>query len=221
MELRAGADIHTPKGEKVGSIERVVLNPQTQEVSHVVVEKGFLFTEEKVVPIDLLAPQADDGLTLREGPYTLEDLPSFVENEYVPAGVETTPSVASSSEEMQPVYWYPPVGISWWRGVDYRATAEPGLERVTEINIPEGTIALKEGARVLSSDDEHVGDMEKVLTEPEADRASHLVISRGVLTKSKKLLPTSWVSTMLEDEVHLSVPADLVESLPDYQHPEE
>jgi uncharacterized protein YrrD len=63
--------------------------------------------------------------------------------------------------------------------------------------------------------------VEKVLTEPEADRASHLVISQGLLTKSKKLIPTSWVSTMLEDEVFLSVPADLVESLPDYQHPEE
>ncbi|MGD8623910.1 MAG: PRC-barrel domain-containing protein [Anaerolineae bacterium] len=221
MELRVGEDIHTPKGDKVGSIERVVLDPKTREVSHVVVEKGFLFTEEKVVPIDLLAPQAGNGLALREGPYTLEDLPSFAENEYVPAGVESTPSVASPAAEMQPVYWYPPVGIGWWRGIDYRTTAEPELELVTEINIPEGTIALKEGARVLSSDDEHVGDVEKVLTEPEADRASHLVISQGLLTKSKKLIPTSWVSTMLEDEVFLSVPADLVESLPDYQHPEE
>jgi len=219
MELRA-EDIYTPDGDKVGSIERVVLDPKTKEVSHVVVEKGFLFPEEKVVPIDLLRPTADNGLILRQGPYTFDDLPNFIEQEYVPADVETASTAESTAKEMQPVYWYPPVGIGWWQGIAYRTAAESGFKRVTEFNIPKGTVALKEGARVLSSDDEHVGDVEEVLTEPEADRASHLVVSRGLLHKTKKLLPTSWISTILADEVFLSVPVHLVESLPDYEHPE-
>jgi len=218
--LIAKEDIRTPEGDKVGSIERVVLDPQTKEVSHVVVEKGFLFPEEKVVPIDLLRPVAGNGLILRQGSYTFDDLPNFIEQEYVPAGVETASTVESTAKEIQPVYWYPPVGIGWWQGIAYRSAADSEFKRVTEINIPEGTVALKEGAKVLSSDDEHVGNVEMVLTEPEADRASHLVVSRGLLHKTQKLLPTSWISTILEDTILLFVPASLVESLPDYEHPE-
>jgi uncharacterized protein YrrD len=87
----------------------------------------------------------------------------------------------------------------------------------TSRNIPEGTVALKRGAKVLSSDDEQVGDIEEVLTEPAADRATHLVISEGLLLKEKKLVPTQWISAVLEDTVVLAVDAQTVEDLPEYQ----
>jgi sporulation protein YlmC with PRC-barrel domain len=44
VELTKGTDIYTADGEKVGSIDRVVLDLETREVTHVVVQKGFLFT---------------------------------------------------------------------------------------------------------------------------------------------------------------------------------
>jgi hypothetical protein len=62
-----------------------------------------------------------------------------------------------------------------------------------------------------------VGAVEAVLTESQEDRATHLVISEGLLFKEKKLIPTSWVSTVQEDEVRLYVGSGLLEKLPEYE----
>jgi uncharacterized protein YrrD len=78
---------------------------------------------------------------------------------------------------------------------------------------------LKEGAKVLSEDDQYVGNVEQVLTDPEADRATHFVIAQGLLLKARKLIPIEWVADLGADEVHLAVDAKLLEELRDY-HPQ-
>ena len=230
MELTKGKDIRTRDGEKVGSIERVVLDPETKEVTHVVIEKGFLFTETKVVPISMLGADTEEGITLREAEY-LDDLAPFRETDYIPAGLETEET--RERAEKKPVekaeeypaqfapryYWYPPVGVGWWRGLGTATYVEPEYVRTVEFNIPEGTVALEEGAAVISTDDKHVGDVEEILTDPQENRATHFVISMGVLLQERKLVPTQWVSTILEREVYLSVSSDLIEGLPEYKSP--
>ena len=57
-------------------------------------------------------------------------------------------------------------------------------------NIPEGTIALKEGAKVVTSDDKHVGNVERVFVDASADKATHFLITQGVFFKARKVVPT-------------------------------
>ncbi|MFN2291356.1 MAG: PRC-barrel domain-containing protein [Anaerolineae bacterium] len=230
MELIKGQDIITPDGDKVGSIERVVLDPETKEVSHIVIEEGFLLKETKVVPINMLGAETEDGIVLRDAEY-LDDLPPFSETDYVPAGVETAET--RERGEGQPAemardyptqfapryYWYPPVGVGWWRGLGTPTYVEPEYVRTVEFNIPDGTVALEEGAAVITSDDKHIGDVEEILTDPQENRATHFVISTGLLLKEHKLVPTQWVSTILEAEVYLSVSSDVVKGLPEYKSP--
>jgi uncharacterized protein YrrD len=230
MELAKGQDIITADGHKVGSIDRVVLNPKTKEVTHIVIEEGFLLKESKVVPISMLGAETKEGITLRDEEF-LKDLAPFREMDYIPAGVETAET--RERGEKQAVeqareypaqfapryYWYPPVGVGWWRGLGTTTYVEPEYVRTVEFNIPEGTVALEEGAVVISSDDKHIGDVEEILTDPQENRATHFVISRGLLLKERKLIPTQWVSTILEEEVYLSVSSDLVDGLPDYKSP--
>ncbi len=215
MQLREGAGIYTAEGKRVGSLDRVVLDPQSKEVSAIVVRKGVLLGEDKVVPISLLGTVSEEGrIELRPGAGDLQALPAYVETEYVPSGLHATPDTDYSG-----VYWYPAVGASAWTWGVPPAVNRPVPEYTvaTDRNIPEGTVALKTGAKVISSDDERVGDIEEVLTEPEADRATHFVVSEGVLLKQKKLIPTHWISTVLEDRVLLSVDAQVVENLPEYE----
>jgi sporulation protein YlmC with PRC-barrel domain len=87
----------------------------------------------------------------------------------------------------------------------------------TEQNIPEDTVALAEGAKVYGSDGEHVGDVEQVFMDAQTDQATHLVISRGLLLKERKLVPTTWATTVGEDEVYLSVDSSFMDRLPDYK----
>jgi uncharacterized protein YrrD len=84
-------------------------------------------------------------------------------------------------------------------------------------NIPEDTIPLREGTDVMSSDSEHVGDIERLLITPDTNKVTHFVISQGVFFKDRKLVPAHWVRAVEEGKVHLSVPSRLLEQLPSYE----
>jgi uncharacterized protein YrrD len=220
MQFAEGAKVFTADGEKVGTIDRVVLEPDTKEVTHLVIKKGFLLTEDKVVPMSLVGPATEDRVTLREDAGDLEKLPDFQETNYVavePVGPRLDPQPAPGSPRWaRPLYFYPPLG-SWWTTAGFADHAKPRYVARTEKHIPEGTVALEEGAKVIGSDGEHIGDIERVFTDPLVDRATHLLISEGLFLKEKKLIPTKWITNILEDAVHLSVDSDFVESLPEYQ----
>lgn len=215
MQFKEGAKVFTSDGERVGTIDRVVLEPDTKEVTHLVVKKGFVFTEDKVVPMSLVGPATEDRVTLRQDAGDLEELPAFKETHYVELDGEYGPA-SGSPRLVRPLYWYPPLG-AWWTTGAYAAYGRPQYVARTEENIPQGTVALEEGARVISRDGQHVGDIERVFTDPLEDRATHLLISEGLILREKKLIPTRWMTHVLEDEVHLSVDSELVESLPEYQ----
>lgn len=216
MQLVEGAKVVTADGEKVGTIDRVVLAPDTREVTHLVVRKGFLFTEDKVVPMSLVGAATEDQVTLREDAGDLEKLPDFQESHYVSVGPAPLRPGLGDAHWASPVVWYPPMG-TWWITGAYADYDRPQYVAKTEENIPEGAIALEEGAKVISSDGKHIGDIERIFTDSLEGRATHLLVSEGLILKEKKLIPTVWMNHVLEDEVHLSVDSDLVQSLPEYQ----
>lgn len=216
MQFKQGTEVFTAKGEEVGHIDRVVMDPQTKEVSHIVVRKGFFFTEDKVVPIDLIAAATEDRVVLREDAGDLQALPPFEETHYIPAN-EAELRASYPAGYAPPLYWYPPYGAAMWNPYTYPGYAELPYRTETERNIPEGTVALKEGAKVISADGEQVGKVEQVLTDAMADRATHLLISNGLLLKEKKLIPTLWISEVGEDEVHLTVGLRFLDQLREYQ----
>lgn len=217
MQLRKGATVYAADGSKLGNVERVVLEPRTKEVTHIVVDKGFLFGEDKVVPVSLIGAVEDDAdVHLRQDAGELDLLPDFVETEFVPSGVAEAAD-DHPVDYARSLYWVPPVGVAWWHGFGWPNYVANEIVRVKEVNIPEGTVALEEGAKVIAADGEHVGQVEAVLTEPQADRATHLIVSEGLFFPDRKLVPAQWVNMVLEKEVHLAVPARLLEELPEYE----
>lgn len=216
MQFKQGVSVVTADGQDVGRVDRVVIEPRTKEVTHIVVRQGFLFTEDKVVPISLIASATEDRVTLREDAGNLDKLPPFEEVQYVPLNDAEANAAAYPADYAPPLYPYPPV--TGWIGysMNYPAYYPPRIVD-TEQNIPDDTVALAEGARVISADGEHVGNIERVLTEPEADRATSFIISQGLIFTERKRIPMSWVSKIEEDAVYLSVRAEMLKDLRAYQ----
>jgi uncharacterized protein YrrD len=204
MQFKEGTHLFTADGTDVGSIERVVLDPRTKNVTDVVIRQGVLFTEDKVVPIEFIVSADENGATLKRAVGNLLELPLFEEVNYVP--IDTT----YPAGDVTPLYGYPPAGMGWWH-----YPVRPYAIEV-ERNIPENTVPLKEGATVISADDKHVGNVDRVFMESQADRATHLVISQGLVFKERKLIPTSWITEIAEDKVHLMVESAFIARLPDY-----
>jgi len=205
MEFKQNAGVFTANDQQVGHIDRVVVDPQTKAVTHIVVRKGFLFTEDKVVPIELIVDTTEDRITLRDDVCDLHALPLFEEKHYVRSeGAPSSPGSAPS------LYGYPSAPGAY--------PAPPDEKYITQIeqNIPEGTVALREGAKVITVEGKQAGSVERVFTDAEAERATHLLISRGLLSKERKLIPITWVSIMGENEVHLRVEDGVLERLSTY-----
>lgn len=213
MQFKKGAEVFSGEGEKIGTLNRVVIDPRTREVSSLVVGKGILFRTDKVIPITLVDLDIEDRIVLKKtNQDILEDFPDFETTHHVPLDEPNNPYY----EAVEASYWYPPIHSGWAMG-NYVGHPLPEFVLKTDQDIPEGTVALEEGAKVISRDGEHVGNVEQVITESQENRVSHFVISEGLLLKERKLVPAVWVTNVAEDEIHLSVGSSLFERLPEYQ----
>lgn len=216
MQFKENTEVITSDGQKVGQIDRVVIDPRSEELTHLIVKKGFLFTKDKVVPFDLVETATEDQIVLKEGPQEPDDFPNFEETHFVPVEDAATPEDDGSGGLSSLAWYYPLPGGAWWhtRMGAYPGYPEPPYVRRTELNIPDGTIPLEEGAKVVSKDGEHVGDIERIYADEKEQRVTHLLISKGFISKSRKLIPTMWVESVSEDLVRLSVGERFVEKLP-------
>ncbi len=210
MQYRDGTTVFAFDGRELGEIDRVVIDPETREVTAIIVRKGLLFTEDKVVPVSLVAEATDERITLREDAGDLDRLPLFEETHYVPAPGDELLAA--------PLYWYPPypaVGTTWWGFPNYFGYPPYPIE--TERNIPEGHIALKEGASVVDANGEQIGAVKQIMTDALAERVTHLLITRGgLLNQEQKLIPCTWVRRIDEDEVQLRVTSEFLDTLREY-----
>ena len=94
---------------------------------------------------------------------------------------------------------------------------QPRYVARTARNIPDDTVPLEEGSKVYSSEGDHVGDVVQVYAEDKEQRVTHLLIAQGLISKSRKLIPTMWVEQVYEDEIRLSISKEFIESLPEYK----
>ena len=215
MELKEGTSVFAASGEEVGKINRFVLDPTTNEVTHLVVQKGWLLPEDKVLPISTVSSATDERVVLNQVE-DLDQLPVFEVTHFVELTDEDAyPTDASAYRHAPAYYWYPPAG---YVGYPELGPGYYGLQPVeTTPNIPAGTVPLKEGANVMSSDGEHVGDVERLIVDSDTNQATHFLISEGLFFKERKLVPAHWVRSVEEDQVQLSVPSRVLERLPAYQ----
>src|SRR4051794_6735788 len=182
MRFKQGTRVFTAQDQEVGVIDRVVIDPGTNEVTHVVVRKGFLLPEDKVVPSTMIAQASEDRVTLQKDVTDLDALPPYEYTHYFPLEDDPDSGEDYPSDYAPPLYWYPPVGriAGGFPGYAYAFPIPPYVVS-TEKNIPDGAVALKEGVKVMSSDGQHVGNIAEIFTDSRTDRAIHFLIARGLL----------------------------------------
>ena len=64
MHFRSGAEVLTQEGTKLGTVERLVMDPSQDVVTHLVVSKGFLFPKEHVLRVALVTEASHDTVVV-------------------------------------------------------------------------------------------------------------------------------------------------------------
>ena len=133
--FQKNASVLAADGQQVGSLERVVLNPETKLVTDIVVRTGMLFNKEaKVVPVEYIVQTTEDQILLSGEAGKLKSFPPFEERHIVE---ETGEMDQPAKNNVAPVVYGNP-------GFGPMVTPAPGEQFVTRIeqNIPEGMVAM-------------------------------------------------------------------------------
>lgn len=206
LQFQQNASVCAVSGDEVGRVSRIVVRPETNAVTNIVVRtKALLKKEERVVPIDQVAEANENQVILNRSADEMESLPLFEEKHFAPVDE----AVDLYTPPIQPTMGGVPAPIS-------TAVSSRGDKYITKVeqNIPSGTIAVKEGAKVMTSEGKVVGKMESMLADAPADhQVTHLLVSKGLLTEEKKLVPINWVETLGEEEIKLNVEEYSVQEL--------
>lgn len=220
MQYKQGAKIISADGHTVGTIDRIVLNPETLDVTHLVAHKGTFSTHHRVVPIEAVANGDEDSISLSLNKETVKNLPELEEKAYMPAHEVSNDNIVRVGTRYPDSIIAP--GFYWYPNPSYPTMPTPVLGDEGEVavtthrNIPDDTVALKKGARVLDSAGEHLGNIEQVLTDSVTEKVSDFVVTHGVLLKERKRIPVTWVDVVADEQIHLNVTAAGVKALPAY-----
>ena len=206
LELRKGLHVYTSQGDDLGKISRFVVAPKTSEVTHVLVEKGVFFHDDRVVPVEIIDRVDDDRVILVDD-VDATALPRFAPGDYAP--LDTNHSNGDY------VWRYPiAFGAPFPAYPVYPMTEEKGVPRVNDPVVQE---ELEEGglvaadAPVLSADGNKVGRVSEIEIDA-VGRLSHLIVDLGLLD-GERVLPGHWIETVDNDGVHLAVTESSLEAL--------
>lgn len=197
MELQQSTNVYTSDGKEAGSLNRVVIEPETHKVTHIVIKSGLIIKDDKVVPVSNVDFADHNRVNLNCSSEELKGMSPLK------IDVQVSNDGSGRGESYDPVTG----GMS---------VSTPYITE-KQRTIPEELIALKEGAPVISDDDKHVGNIESVLTEPETTTVTYFVVSQGLLSKTRKSIPIQWVSTLDDEKVSLNIEAQEYENLPPAQ----
>lgn len=206
MLLKFATDVFNHEDKKIGELESVIIDPATQEISHLIVKKGFLFTRDKLVPISLVAYGDADQIKLHAFEGTIEDLQDFEETHFITLDNYINNKIDG---KIIPMMFYSPLS----RSQSYAAqlTSIPVIKK----RLPFGKESIQKGVDVVSLDDEVIGSVKELVLDPRTDRISHLLVADGLLFKREFMIPIEWVKSIENSRLDLFVDSKVVEKIPE------
>lgn len=197
MELPLNAEVHCTDG-RCGRSSYIVLNPATEQITHIVVKERQPSRVERLVPAVLVRDTAAEVILLDCSLEEFSALEPFNQTEFVYGDLPhhaTDPSLT--------LLW--PYAVPAKRIVD---------ERIRPI--PPGELAIRRGARVEASDG-RVGRVDLLLVDPDTGDITHLCLREGRRGEGKSVcIPVAEIERIEEKVVHLRIDKEAVASLPSF-----
>jgi osmotically-inducible protein OsmY/sporulation protein YlmC with PRC-barrel domain len=205
-DFEIGTEVHCRDGQ-CGRLHKVALDPHTQRVTDLIVQRGFLLTTDRVLPVELVEEATREGIRLSIPSRALREYPEYRELEFE----EPAPEAQTGHYERN--------DVRCWRAGYRVACSEPVVPMVRKqahLNVLPSRAVLERGTPVLNRDEHEIGTVDHLLVDPESGQVSHLVIRRGLLPYYP-ILPIARVESVTDEAVGVSLNDGEVEMLPRYR----
>ena len=195
MEFPLNVAVHCTDG-LCGRSTHIILNPITEQVSHLVVMSSLTPNIERLVSIKLIANTAAEVILLSCIKEEFTKLEAFNEPEFVYADI---PQHASA----------PNMTMLWPYVTPIKRIIDDKIRR-----IPPGELAVRRGTRVRATDG-FVGTVDELLVGPVSGNITHLVLRESHLWKNSDItIPLSCIERIEEKIVYLNVDKESVAKMP-------
>ena len=218
QDLRAGADVYSSDGQKLGELHRVVLSRSDLRVTHVVVDIGFLrsgraiwqgglgLDYDRVVSIDVVAnadtERVDLGLTAEQ----FKNLPEY------------TPETYEEPKDFSPDEYDLPDVVTQLHHMSSIFGSTPGLWLYENRQKAADAIDISEGSPVWRREPhEKLGDVKQLIFDETSGQLRALVISRGFIFKNEVVMPIRHVVEMYDDLLRVDIADKDLENLKAYE----
>jgi sporulation protein YlmC with PRC-barrel domain len=165
MRVDLNAKVQTRDGKDAGTVEQVIVDPATSEVTDFVISTGMLLGRDIMLPRSVLEQASRDGETivLDITKEELDEMPDYVPQNYMPP---------PSGWLIPPGYGYPTNAFLWPSTHEY-AEPPPDWARDKE------NLKLHKGATVMDADGDDIGVVQDVIFDPESGRITGFVLKIG------------------------------------------
>ena len=193
MDISMNAQVSCADGP-VGKTSHIILNPQSEIITHLVVaEKEFPY-QERLVPIEFIMESTPERVQLRCSKKQFEEMDTFIDTEFIPSSLSG------------------PYGASYmlW---PYTAP-ESDIITIHHEHTPPGELAIRRGLPVEAVDGP-VGRVDDFLIDPQNQSITHLILLEGHLWGKKEVtIPIDQIQDIDESAVHLKLNKAEVGGLP-------
>jgi osmotically-inducible protein OsmY/sporulation protein YlmC with PRC-barrel domain len=183
--FRIGAPVFAVDG-LTGRLRAVVVDPHSRQVTHLVIHRGFLQTEDRIVPVELVAHATPEGISLYLTSQEVTCQPPYQEERFV-----------SPPPDWEPLPGYSATDVRFW-GSPYSGVTPPILPVVAYTirhGTPEREIVLERGTEVRARDDV-MGQIDHLLLDPARQELTHLVVCPGDQPQQRVIVPFGWVEDL-------------------------
>jgi sporulation protein YlmC with PRC-barrel domain len=181
--------------EICGTVSCIILNPITDQITHIVVKGNSFPYIQRLVPVDRISETSSDMIQLSCNLYEYILLPEFIKSQFL------IPDVNGEDVEIPEKLALP------------YAMVLGTITRETE-RIPMDELAIHRRSKVEAVDG-RVGQVDEFLVEPDSNSITHLVLKEGHLWGKRDVsIPFSLIDHIEEDIVYLKITKKAVEDLP-------
>lgn len=193
MDIPLNVDVHCVDG-LCGRSSCVIINPVTQQITHLVIREKRSPHTERLVPREFVLDTTRDLIRLRCSQAELGEMEPFIRSEFIQIHI---PNYVTWGDAYMWPYFIP----------------EPRTVVVKHESIPPHELAVRRGAQVEATDG-HVGRVDEFLVSPTDGHITHLVLREGHLWGQKEVcIPVTAIAYMEEKTVYLKLDKHSIQAL--------
>ena len=154
-----------------------------------------------MLPISIIEDITEDAITLTLHSDELSSYPLYNVTEF---------------EEPAEIPGQHPIDVIGPNGLQTTDTAPvPMVRRIVQQGVEDGFKVVREGAPVYSPDGV-IGKVDSIITDPITEKATHLIVRRGLIVSGLTIIPMAVVDGVYDDGISILATDEEIEQFPQY-----